>query len=256
MKETMPTPIYLKTTTSTNNYLRAYLEEHPDTECWQVVYTDNQTEGRGQRGNIWVSEPGKNLTMSLFFRSSKRREEFHPFDISVFTSLAIRTVIKEYIPRGKKVSIKWPNDIFVEDRKVAGVLIENEWEGSEFKQAIVGIGININQLLFDPKDAPNATSILIEREDGKEVDIYSFMIRCTEEIIKIWRQMKVDFVSPRDEYNNLLYRKDGRLHEFETAEGTLKLLVEGVDVDGMLRLYDPTTDVRRKFAFKEVSYIL
>ncbi|MDO4789833.1 MAG: biotin--[acetyl-CoA-carboxylase] ligase [Porphyromonas sp.] len=256
MKETIPTPIYLKTTTSTNNYLQTYLEEQPETECWQVVYTDNQTEGRGQRGNIWVSEPGKNLTMSILFRSSKQREEFHPFDISVFVSLAIRTVIKEYLPGGKKVSIKWPNDIFVGDKKVAGILIENEWEGSVFKQAVVGIGINLNQMLFDSQDAPNATSVLIEREDGKEVDIYTFMMRCLEEIVKIWRQMKVDFVSPRDEYNNLLYRKDGRLHEFETAEGILSMMVEGVDTDGMLLLYDPATDKRCKFAFKEVSYIL
>lgn len=253
MRADLPIPVYVKETTSTNNFMRGYLLEHPDAPCWQSVYTDYQTAGRGQRGNSWSSEPGKNMTMSFYFKLKQERLAFRPFDICVFVSLGLRQVVTEHLP-DHEVSIKWPNDIYVGNKKVAGILIENEWEGKDFKHSIVGVGVNVNQAAFGD-DAPNATSILIEKGTHEEVMIVKFMKRCLHEFVKIWRQMRDDFVSARDEYNMLLYWNDDQYHPFMTANGPIEAKIIGVDVDGMLSVRERKTDKILTFAFKEIAYL-
>lgn len=247
--------MYLKETSSTNNFLRGYIHEHPETPCWQSVYTDFQTEGKGQSGNHWSSERGKNLTMSFLFNPSPKRAAFRPFDICVMVSLAVRQAVLEYVSQ-KEVNIKWPNDIFIGDKKVAGILIENEWEGEELAAAIVGVGVNLNQLEFGA-DAPNATSVLLERDSRVEIDIPKFMKRTLHEMTKIWRQMTHDFVRPRDEYNMLLYRKDGQRHLFQIQErGELEAVIQGVDEYGRLSLLLTKEQKVESFGNKEVAYII
>ncbi|MDE6431375.1 MAG: biotin--[acetyl-CoA-carboxylase] ligase, partial [Duncaniella sp.] len=120
------------------------------------VSARRQTAGRGQRGNSWESAPGKNITMSILLRP----EGLHPsrqFVISRAVSLAITGVLRRYMP-ASAVRVKWPNDIYVDDRKICGILIENVISSASIRQSVVGIGINVNQRRF-LSDAPNPVSM-------------------------------------------------------------------------------------------------
>jgi len=118
-----------------------------------VVVTDQQTRGRGQRGNVWHAEPGQNLTFSLVYmpRFLKPDEQFL---LNIIASLGIKDVLQQFLLQG--IAIKWPNDVYVQGKKVAGILIECAIKGQELQHAIVGIGLNANQTEFD---VPNATSV-------------------------------------------------------------------------------------------------
>ena len=122
-----------------------------------VVSTYNQTAGRGQRGNSWESEPHKNLTFSVLLKPQHiiAREQFY---ISEIVSVAIVNTLRKYII-DQPIAIKWPNDIYVNDDKICGILIENTLSGYSISQSIAGIGININQQTF-LSNAPNPISLI------------------------------------------------------------------------------------------------
>ncbi|MDD4637359.1 MAG: biotin--[acetyl-CoA-carboxylase] ligase, partial [Bacteroidales bacterium] len=159
------TPIirHLEETTSTNTYLQEWIvkEEVPE---GSVVTARIQTQGRGQAGNKWSAEQGKNLTFSMVLYP-----EFVPvneqFIISQVAALAVKETLSLYIP---DVSIKWPNDIYYRDKKITGILIENNLTAKVFSSSIIGIGININQQAF-PENLPNPVSLI--QILGKEVSI-------------------------------------------------------------------------------------
>lgn len=112
-----------------------------------VVITDNQTLGRGQRGNSWFCEPGKNLTFSLILYPPDLAAD-NQFVLTQLVSLAIADYVKSEYSKPDEVKIKWPNDIYVGNKKIAGILIENSLRGNLLSNSIIGIGLNINQLDF------------------------------------------------------------------------------------------------------------
>ena len=128
--------------TSTNDYL-SQLCKNNETKEFYTVWAERQTAGRGQRGNSWESEPGKNLTFSIVLYPTvlKARQQFY---LSMLVSTAVVYALNNYT---KGFSVKWPNDIYWNDKKIAGILIENELEGNYVMQSIVGIGLNVNQEL-------------------------------------------------------------------------------------------------------------
>ena len=139
-----PVPlIHISETNSTNNYLQSLCSKQKVEEL-TVVVADFQTSGRGQRGNSWESDSGKNLLFSIVifpeFLEARRQ-----FLISQIISLAIKEELDTYTT---DISIKWPNDIYWHDKKIAGILIENVLSGSTFSRAIIGMGLNINQKNF------------------------------------------------------------------------------------------------------------
>lgn len=141
---------------STNQWMKQHAES---LESMSIVMADFQRAGRGQRGNGWESSPGKNLLMSLMFIPDEiyATNQFH---ISEMASLAVWRVVKSLIPKDNRVEIKWPNDIYVNDRKVCGMLIENSLErGGLIRHSIIGIGLNLNQMIFSV-DIPNPGSLL------------------------------------------------------------------------------------------------
>ena len=145
--------IHLNEVDSTNTYLKTLCENEILPEG-TVVIAESQYAGRGQRSNTWESEPGKNIIMSLIFYPgflSANRQ----FLLSQAVALALQEFISNLLPE-EKTSIKWPNDIYVGDKKIAGILIESSWMGNQVKNSIVGIGININQ---DGFYHPNAISL-------------------------------------------------------------------------------------------------
>ena len=235
---------------STNNYLAALCKDGKAKEFYTVV-AEKQTAGKGQRGNSWESEDGKNLTFStvVYPTALKARDQF---SISMITSLSMLCVLNEY---AEGFSIKWPNDIYWNDKKIAGILIENELEGDYVTQSIIGIGLNVNQEKF-LSDAPNPVSMrqilgsIISRKEVIEKILYCLTLS--------YNRLEVDFEQMVKEtcfvYQQVLYRNKG-FHTYRDAKGLFKAEIDQVEPDGHLRLRDEQHQIRR-YTFKEVSFIL
>ena len=137
--------IKLDATHSTNLYLKK-LSVEKQLEDFTIVVTEDQFEGRGQRGAVWQSEKGKNLTFSIFKRIGDLAIG-HQFAIGMCTALAVYNCLDEYgVP---DLKVKWPNDILSGQKKICGILIENTFASGTIKSAIIGIGLNVNQTNFD-----------------------------------------------------------------------------------------------------------
>lgn len=242
--------IELEETNSTNSYLTDHADTLPaDT----VVVTHTQTAGRGQRGNTWESEPGKNLTFSILLHPDavKAHEQFL---ISRAVSVGIAQSLARFVHGSEEVSIKWPNDIYVESQKIAGILIENSLMGDRITRSIVGIGLNVNQLRFT-SDAPNPVSII--HLCGEETPLRPLL----EEVVgSILTQIKMlGSAEGREKvcraYNAMLWRREG-FYPYVTAEGEpFEGELVSIGPDGMLTLRDTAGNLRR-FAFKEVHFVI
>lgn len=193
--------IKLDAINSTNSFLKE-LAYNSTLEEFTVVVTDHQTSGRGQINNIWESEPYKNLTISIFTPLKKVLIE-HQFFLNFAVSLAIHEVLSSLsIP---KLSIKWPNDILSDNQKICGILIETTFSKNHIKNAIIGIGLNVNQENFSNK-LPNASSL--KKIMRKEFNLEPLMTSVIERI-----QSKISFIEKghyttiHHQYHNVLYKK-------------------------------------------------
>ncbi len=152
---TRPVYISLPETGSTNTWLKEHADEIP---VPAVAVTDHQTSGRGQRGNTWEAEPGKNLTFSMLFKPEGVAPSGQ-FFISEAVCLGIVDTLRRYLPHPETVKVKWPNDVYAGDRKICGILIEHSLESaSAIRHTIAGIGLNVNQKEFH-SSAPNPVSM-------------------------------------------------------------------------------------------------
>jgi len=140
---------------STNVYAQSILGEKP--EEGTLILADHQSQGKGQKGRVWEVAPGQNLTFSLI-----TYPRFVPpnrmFSLSKVVALAVRHTLADFLPH-TEVQIKWPNDILINRKKAAGILIENQLEGAKIKSSIWGIGVNVNQQFFPPHLQHKATSL-------------------------------------------------------------------------------------------------
>lgn len=241
--------IHIKETQSTNSCLREWSDAHPGKEGI-ALYTDNQTSGRGQRGNSWESEPGKNLTASVLLMPG-----FIPADrqfiLSQIVSLAIRDALSAYT---EDITVKWPNDIYWKGRKICGILIENDITGETLSRSIIGIGLNVNQRQFR-SDAPNPVSLC--QITGIEYHIEEILAAIGENISDRYCSLKQDSCSwpaYHEEYENSLYRKSG-FHLFESGNGRFRASIHHIEPSGLLVLEREENGGTESFAFKEVAYI-
>jgi len=154
--------IHLDSVDSTSNYI-ANLMKLNEVENGTVILADDQFGGRGQRGSEWVVKPGENLTFS-FLLSDVNLSVNHQFFLTELVSLSLVDLLRKY---GLKAEVKWPNDIYLNGVKIAGVLIENQLSHSTIKNTIIGIGLNVNQSSFD---GFNATSIQLETGQFRNVN--------------------------------------------------------------------------------------
>ena len=141
---------------STNSYLKKLLNKE-SLDDLTVVVSKHQTQGRGRNGNVWSNKPSLNLAFSIY----KRFSDFEidkKFMLNVISSISVYETLRKY--NLLDLTIKWPNDIMTANKKISGILIENNIRGNSIKNSVIGIGININQSEF--KNLPNATSIFIE----------------------------------------------------------------------------------------------
>ncbi len=210
----------------------------------EVVITANQTEGRGQRGSVWESQQGKNLTFSIgiFDLELPILEQFR---LHFVTALAIVKTINENTLA--RATIKWPNDIFINDKKVAGILIENNLRKNEIYSSVIGIGLNVNQENFE---IPHATSLAIETQQTHfPDDILQVLLENFEHFLL----RKEDKKSLEKLYLENMYRLD-RLSGFEDENGEFVGTIKGIDAYGRL-LIDKNGDITA-YNFKEVRYLL
>lgn len=215
-----------------------------------VVAAKYQEQGRGQRGNSWESEQGLNLTFSILLRPDFLRVD-EQFLISKIAAISVCDWIGAYLG-DKNVAIKWPNDIYIENNKVAGILIENSFSSSKLDISVVGIGINLNQKEFSA-DLPNPTSLTIETNRVFDVKtaLEEFLSCFNERYIQA-KSGEVTFID--SEYLNKLYRKDIYCI-YRASSDEFKAKIVGVKPTGELMLQTEKGE-ERSFAFKEVVFVI
>jgi BirA family biotin operon repressor/biotin-[acetyl-CoA-carboxylase] ligase len=210
-----------------------------------VVVCREQTAGRGQRGNSWVSDVGKNLTASLILRPVEMASD-KLFILSKAFSLAVVRSLNRY---GIDASIKWPNDIYVETRKIAGILIEHTFMGNNLAFSVTGLGLNVNQVAFPPLDVV-PTSIAMETgNDG--YDINEILSLTLDNFAPLYQ---ADRETIHNGYMEKLYRRKG-FFTYRTKNGeTLFAEIHDVADSGELILKDVNGNFN-SFLFKEISYL-
>ena len=229
--------MYIKATHSTNTLLKELLANGEWPEGERFLYTAFQTAGRGQAGNGWESEEGKNLLCSILLPPNKNL---------YFLNIAIGVALLRVI--GEDFTIKWPNDIYFGDKKVAGILIENAIIGNEIKYSIAGIGLNVNQTTF-VSDAPNPVSLKQIR--GQEYDIERLMNHLFETVQRVLNESEQEVWAY---YKSHLYRREG-FWPFEDKDGPFEAAIKDVLPTGEIVLEDKKGQ-ERIYHFKQVRYVI
>lgn len=235
--------ISLSVVDSTNNYV-AKLLQADEIEHGAVILAENQNNGRGQRGTEWQSEPGKNLIFS-FLLSDVDLSVMDQFRLNQLTSVALINTLKKLDIDAK---IKWPNDIYVNDSKISGMLIENSISGSGIKESIVGIGLNINQTDFE---GFKATSLKLV--SGSDQNIHSVLFSFIYEFNELFDLL--DFPDRLKELymKNLLGVKEPVRFSYNGDEFIGN--VHRIDEIGRLELISEDR-IHGPFSLKEVSFII
>ena len=235
---------------STNAYLKRLLSASADPleADFYVITADKQENGRGRQNKAWESEAGKNLLMSILLHPQYTPQD--QFYICRYVSLALVELLTTQLQMDK-VSIKWPNDIYVNDKKIAGILIEHFLQGNRINYSIAGIGLNVNQTVFS-ENIPNPTSILLET--NKALAPLFCMEAITENI------EKTATYSPallEEKYEQYLYKKNQYAYFLlpKQSDCPLKAKIKGVTKQGLLHLSD---EQGRGYdcAFNEVVYLV
>jgi len=212
-----------------------------------AIMSRRQTAGRGQRGNTWESAPGMNVTLSLLLRPDGV-DAAAQFTISEAVAIGVVDTIAPLLP-GEEVRVKWPNDVYVGDRKICGILIENSLSGRRVERSIAGIGLNVNQDRF-VSDAPNPVSLT--QLTGERYDVEAVARRLCDNILARIEQPADDL---HGLYRTLLWRGEG-YHAWTDASGRrFEARIADVAPTGHLTL-ETREGIRGTFAFKEVSAVL
>lgn len=244
--------ISLNETDSTNRYLQQLCQEQGKEQIaeFTTVCADYQTAGKGQRGNSWESSKGANLLFSFVcyptFLPIRRQ-----FVLSQLISLSIKETLDEYC---NDISIKWPNDIYWQEKKICGILIENDLEGSNIGKCICGIGLNINQECF-LSDAPNPISLkmITGKVHEREIILKTILHRIEQNYQKL--KNEPNYASELSmSYAKSLFRREG-MHRYQDGNGVFNAQLIRVEADGRFVLLDENGD-ERSYLFKEVQYVL
>ena len=244
--------IHLNETDSTNRYLQQLCQEtgNNKVEEFTTVCADYQTAGKGQRGNSWEAAKGANLLFSFVCYPT-----FVPirqqFVLSRLISLGIKETLDEYC---SDISIKWPNDIYWKEKKICGILIENDLQGNSIGRCISGIGLNINQEVF-LSDAPNPISL--KQITGEHYQRETILEKVMQRIEQSYQKLKEDSAYASElatRYAASLFRREG-LHCYQDKDGLFNARLVRVEADGRFVLMDEANQ-KRSYLFKEVQYVL
>ena len=233
---------------STNEYAIGLLTKSTPSEG-TVISTFEQTAGRGQIGSHWESQAGQNISLSviLFPRFLRPAEQFY---LTQVISLALCDVLQPLL-KGD-VQIKWPNDIYVNDRKITGILIQSTLNSSGIQSSVIGIGINVNQVQFS-SDLPNPTSLKLET--GQNFDLYQIIEELCAKLEGRYLQLKSRrFSVIHQSYLELLYgwKKE---RSFRKPGGLpFKGHILGTDVSGRLQIKSSSGSIET-FSLKEIQFL-
>ncbi len=239
---------------STNDYAAELIAKSTPPEG-TVVRADSQSAGRGQFGSRWESAAGKNLTFSIIFYPNWL-EIGAGFYLGMAIALALRDTVHRLPPPVSRppstVKIKWPNDLYLGDRKAGGILIQNALSGQFLQSSVVGIGLNVNQLEFDPS-IPNPTSLALAFGHNFDLEALSdTLLECLEQR---YLQLKAGHRTElKAEYEGYLYRS-GVPSRYARADGSeFTGTIRGVGVDGRLRV-ENESGREEVFDLKEIRFI-
>jgi len=228
---------------STNNYamgkVHAGMAKHG-----QAWFAKDQTAGKGQRGNTWISKPGDNIILTVSLRPDSLFTAKN-FYFNAFIALTCLKFLRKIA--GENFSIKWPNDLYWNDRKAGGILIENVIQGTEWRWSVVGIGINVNQDEFsDALKNPVSLSLIT----GRKYETIELARELHEMIMQEFIHTSVP-ETIMEEYNKNLYKKDSQV-KLRKENSSFITTIKGVDAFGSLLTEDT---LERSFAFGEVSWV-
>lgn len=214
-----------------------------------IIVAERQTAGRGQRGHRWESAERQNLTFTLVLEPTFL-EPARQFLLSEAVALGVRDMLSEY---GITARIKWTNDIYVGDRKIAGILIEHKLQGAAIARTIAGIGLNVNQMAFSA-DLPNPISMRQARHF--EFDREEVLACLASHLMARYEQLRGgDVESLQEDYHENLFRL-GALNWFALPDGRrFRGTIRGVEPSGALRVEDEKR-VERSYLFKEIEFLL
>ncbi|SMG41265.1 biotin--[acetyl-CoA-carboxylase] ligase [Sphingobacterium psychroaquaticum] len=239
--------IVLDQVTSTNDYLKQLLSNITPSPQGTAIMAIHQTQGKGQRGSQWITQAGKNLTFS-FALFPQNLPATAAFNINMMVSLAIHKYLHKSV---EQVKVKWPNDIYINNKKVGGVLIENQLSGRNIKSSVIGIGINVNQANFSEDINHKATSLA--RETGLPRELQDTCLDILETFFDIYASVNVaDTDLLLQQYNELLYQKDMEAQyeiQGQRKTGTIRRVTD----NGLLLL--EMDGEERSFDLKEISFI-
>ena len=239
--------IKLNAIDSTNSYLKE-LAIKKELDNFTVAVAKHQTSGRGQMGTNWISDYDKNLTFSMLVKFN-HLSIHHQFYCSMAVALGVLEVLKSQVEN--KVFIKWPNDIMAEDDKVAGILIENNLKGNTIKHSIVGVGLNVNQVLF-PTNIGNVSSIKLL--SGKNIKNDELLVKLIQSITKFMNFVnKLEFELLKNLYLKNLYQFNKQVNFIDNSNEKFKGKIIGVEESGML-LVETNNKKIRKFNLKEIKF--
>ncbi|RMG78709.1 MAG: biotin--[acetyl-CoA-carboxylase] ligase [Bacteroidetes bacterium] len=232
---------------STNEYAIELLSKNKPPEG-TVILTPNQFAGRGQIGNGWESEPGKNITLSVLlypaFLAVSRQ-----FLLNQTVAVALKDCLAPLVPG--VVSVKWPNDIYIGHKKVCGTLIQNTLSGAKITSSVVGIGINVNQTTFQT-NPPNPTSLALET--GQTFDLETLQNRLFQCLEQRYLQLKTGQTERIERaYLDALYRRDEMALFRRLNEDTFFGKIRGVTPTGKLIIEDEFGHFEH-FAVKEIRF--
>ncbi|WP_048919537.1 biotin--[acetyl-CoA-carboxylase] ligase [Rufibacter radiotolerans] len=230
---------------STNTEAHVLLNKNGATDgC--VIVAGAQTGGRGQRGNTWDVEPDKNITLSVILKPSFLEAQ-HQFALNIAVALAALDLLLEVLPPGS--SVKWPNDLYHQDKKLGGILIENTISGRYLQHSVVGMGINVNQVSFAHE---RATSLALLA--GQEFPLTALTGKLLENLERRYLALRAGAAgAQKQEFLQHLYRYQ-EWHNFEVQGQIVKGQIAGIDAAGRLALL-----IEQKlqfFQFQEVKFVI
>ena len=240
--------VHLPSVGSTNAYALDLLSKSKPAEG-TVISAFEQTAGRGQIGSGWESEPGKNISLSIVFYPTFLPAR-HQFQLNQAISLAAHDLVAAFF--GETAKIKWPNDLYVGSKKIAGILIQNSVSGSHLNATVVGIGLNVNQAVFN-SNPPNPTSFLLET--GSAYDLETLIVQLMQFVESRYLQLKSGKIANmHEDYLAALYRF-GTAAKFRRAGGEIFTgTIAGITESGRLRVL--VQEEEATFDLKEISFVL
>jgi len=229
---------------SSNNYamtqIKAGLAQHG--HAW---FAHEQTAGKGQRGKSWLTQPGENIVLSVVFNTQSISPS-QQFAFSSAIALGCFDFFSAYA-LADDTRIKWPNDIYWRDRKAAGILIENVWQGENWNWAVVGIGMNINQTHF--ADEMNAVSL--KQITGKQFNVVELAKALCHQLEERW-QMLLNGYDLLNDYNGVLYKRNEKV-KFKKDNIVFEAVINRVTEMGKLQVLQ---SVYQEFEFGEVQWLI